>query len=310
MTEPAREAREITSLGEWLTWREHDITASRIAALFDQHPYLTRDDLAGIMRGTAGGGAGPIPADSPAMRRGRILEPAVAAAIAEERPEWTLTKATTYHRLPEHRLGCTPDYWCESTALGSGLIQVKTCSPQQWEKWRGRAPLAYVLQTLTEIIVTGRAWGVLAVMVCNPSYPVHYFDIPRHEAAERRILDAVRQWWDAWDRGEIPNAAPSAELAADLDDGSYRDLSSNNELPPLLTERAELVAQRRQGEKRLEAIDYILKNTLGPASSGWLPGWQLTFKSYTRREMVIPEKVIRVLRVKAIEEDVTEESAA
>src|SRR4029077_5879201 len=135
--------------------------------------------------------------------------------------------------LPEHRLGCTPDYW----ANDDGLIQVKTCSPQQWDKWRGRAPLAYVLQTLCELLVTGRAWGVLAVMVCSPSYPVHYFDVPRHEAAERRILAAVAQWRKAWDAREIPPAGPSAELAADLDDGSYRDLSGDNELPPLLTER-------------------------------------------------------------------------
>src|SRR4029077_15941076 len=112
-----------------------------------------------------------------------------------------------------------------------------------------------------------------------------------------------------WDAGEIPHAAPSAELAAELDDGSYRDLSSNAELPPLLAERTELAAQRRQAEKRLDAIDYVIKNTLGPASTGWLPGRQLIYKAYTRREMVIPEKVIRVLRVKATEED-SEESAA
>jgi predicted phage-related endonuclease len=310
MDEMTREVREITSIGDWLSWREKDLTASRIASLWELHPYLTREQLADIMRGTAGGGAGAIPADSPAMRRGRILEPAVAAAITEERPDWTLTKATTYHRLPEHRLGCTPDYWCESTALGSGLIQIKTCSVAQWEKWHGHPPLAYTLQTSTELLVTGRAWGCLAIMVVSPSYPVHYFDVPRHEAAEGRILDAVAQWWKAWDAGEIPHAVPSAELAADLDDGSYRDLSANNELPPLLAERAELTAQRRQAEKRLEVIDYVIKNTLGPASSGWLPGWQISFKSYTRREMVIPEKVIRVLRVKATEEGDTEESAA
>ena len=310
MTEPAREVREITSLGEWLTWRERDITASRIAALFDQHPYLTRDDLAGIMRGTSGSGAGAIPADSPAMRRGRILEPAVAAAIAEDHPEWIVTKATTYHRLPEHRLGCTPDYWLDLLGKDDGLAQIKTVSPQQWEKWRGRPPLAYTLQTLTELLVTGREWGVLAVMVCNPSYPVHYFDIPRHEAAERRILDAVRSWWVDWDAGLIPHAAPSAELAADLDDGSYRDLSADNELPPLLVERAELVTSRGTAEKRLKEIDYAVKNRMGPASTAWLPGWSITFKAQERREYTVPAATVRVLRVKAIEEGDAEESAA
>jgi hypothetical protein len=132
----------------------------------------------------------------------------VDTKVAEQEATSTgTTKATTYHRVPSYRLGCTPDYW----ANDDGLIQVKTCSPQQWEKWHGRAPLAYVLQTLTELIVTGRRWGVLAVMVCNPSYPVHYFDVPPHEAAERRILTAVKEWWRAFDAGEIPHAAPSAD---------------------------------------------------------------------------------------------------
>jgi hypothetical protein len=170
-------------------------------------------------------------------------------------------------------------------------------------------PLAYTLQTLTELLVTGRAWGVLAVMIRQGGYPIHYFDVPRHAAAEARILDAVAAWWKSWDAGEIPHAAPSAELAADLDDGSYRDLSGDNELPPLLAERAELVAHRGSAEKRIKELDYTIKNRLGPASTAWLPGWAISFATQHRRETIIPAKDIRVLRVKAIAEE-TEESAA
>jgi predicted phage-related endonuclease len=294
-----REVREITSVGAWLDWRRQDVTASRIAALWDLHPYISRQNLVDIMRGSTNAGTGSVP-DSPAMRRGRILEPAVAAAVEEDKPEWKpLVKATTYHRLPDIRLGASPDYFVGD----DGLIQVKTCSVAQWEKWHGHPPLAYTLQTSTELLVTGRAWGCLAIMVCSPSYPVHYFDVPRHGPAERRILDAVAQWWKAWDAGEIPHAAPSAELAADLDDGSYRDLSGDNELPPLLAERAELKATTSTVEKRLKEIDYAVKNRMGPASSGWLPGWQISFATQHRREVLVPAKDIRVLRVKATSED-------
>src|SRR5438270_13532168 len=100
MSEPTRELREIGSVGEWLDWRRQDITASRIAALFDRHPYMARDGLAAALRAESGNG---IP--SPALRRGRILEPAVAAALAEDHPDWRITKASSYHRLPDHRLG-------------------------------------------------------------------------------------------------------------------------------------------------------------------------------------------------------------
>jgi predicted phage-related endonuclease len=302
---PRSETREITSTGEWLSWREKDVTASRLPCLFDEHPYMSRADLGAIMRGMAGGGSPAMPADSPAMRRGRILEPAVAAAMAEDHPEWNIVKANTYHRLPEHRLGCTPDYWIGD----DGLAQVKTVSPQVWEKWHGHPPLGYTLQTLTELLVTGRAWGVLAVMICNPSFPVCYWDIPRHEAAERRILDAVAAWWQAWDTGVIPNAAPSTDLAAELGDGSYRDFSTDNELPLLLEERRALKATTSNVDKRVKEIDYIVKNRMGPASTAWLPGWQLTFKAQERKEFTVPAAMIRVLRIRATADQESDDAA-
>lgn len=283
------EVREITGRGEWLDWRRRDITASRIAALFDEHPYLTRDQLAADMRGEAG-----EPPNS-AMRAGSILEAGFPFAVREDGKPWELTKATTYHRLPDHRLGCTPDFW-----IGvDGLLQAKTVSREKWEEWRGHPPLAYTLQTLTELLVTGRAWGVLAVMIRAGGYPVRYFDVPRHAAAEQRILDAVAAWWAAWDAGEIAAPVPSAEVAAEVDDGSHRDLSSDNLLPAILPERAELKAQVSAADKRLKEIDYEIKNRIGPARTAWLPGWSLTFGMQHRKE--IPANDFRVLRVKSVE---------
>jgi predicted phage-related endonuclease len=298
-----REVKEITSTGAWLDWRRSDITASRLPALFDLHPYLTRDQLADIMRGSVSSGAGAIPADSPAMRAGRILEPAVAAAISEEKPEWTLRKATTYHRLPDHRLGCTPDYFCATTNADDGLIQIKTVGPHQFEKWHGKVPTGYLIQTLCELLVTGRSWGCLAVMVRSPSYPVFYYDVPRHDAAERKILDAVAAWWLDFNEGNIPGAVASAAIAADLDDGSHKDLSSDNFLCASLPERSRLKWEISANEKRVAEIDAALKAALGPASSGWVPGYNISFKSQHRRETVIPARDIRVLRVRAAAEE-------
>jgi hypothetical protein len=183
------------------------------------------------------------------------------------------------------------------------LIQIKTVSPQQWDKSHGRPPLWQQIQTLTEMMVTEREWGALACMVMSPSYPVHYFTVPRHEAAERRILDAVASWWAAWDSGEIAHAAPSDEIAAALDDGSYIDFSEDNELPVLLSERAGLKDAAGSAEKRLKEIDATIKARMGAASSAWLPGWQLSFKSQNRREVLIPAATFRVLRVRAAAEE-------
>ena len=130
------------------------------------------------------------------MRRGRIFEAAVAAAVAEERPEWTLSKATTYHRIPSLRIGCTPDYFATSALPkepGRGIIQIKTAAPRVWERWQGRAPLPYIIQTLTEAVVCECAWAWLVIMVMSDSYPVHYFAVPRHPEAEARILGRRHQ---------------------------------------------------------------------------------------------------------------------
>ena len=282
-----REVREIPDRHTWLGWRMADLTASRIPALFGEHKFLTVEGIEAEMRGASAHG------DNPAMRAGRILEPAVAAAISEEKPDWQLTKATTYHRLPEHRLGCTPDYfWGDD-----GLIQVKTVSPQEWDRWQCHAPLGYTLQTLTELLVTGRTRGVLAVMVRSPSYPLHLFDVPRHGAAERRILGAVANFWRDYDSGKRPLAEPADELAEWLDDGSHRDLSANNHLPELLEERERLKAEASGAEARLKEIDYQLKNCIGEARTAWLPGWLISLPTIHKKAYSVAATDYRQLTV-------------
>ena len=300
MSEPAREQWQITGIGEWLARRRHHITASRVGALFDCHPFLTRDGLAAELHGQSG----EVPNRS--MRDGHILEAGFPYAVRADGKPWDLVKADTYHWLPKHRLGATPDFWIGD----DGLLQAKTASPEQWETWHGQMPLAYVLQTLTEMLVTGRAWGVLACMIRTSGHPIHYYDVPRHEAAERRILDAVAAWWRAWDAGQIAPPAASADLAEMLDDGSYVDLSGDNFLCSMLPERERLKAEISADEKQIAEIDTVLKAAMGAASAAWLPGYAITFKHQHRRETVIPARDIRVLRVRATEEQETTDAAS
>ncbi len=76
-----REARAITDRASWLGWRARDLTASRIAALFDAHPFMTRAQLAAQLKG------GACYFDNAAMRAGRILKPGAAVALGELRPK-------------------------------------------------------------------------------------------------------------------------------------------------------------------------------------------------------------------------------
>jgi predicted phage-related endonuclease len=56
-------------------------------------------------------------------------------------------------------------------------------------------------------------------------------------------------------------------------------------------------------EKRIKEIDEALKAALGSASTAWVPGYNISFKSQHRRETVIPARDIRVLRVRANAEE-------
>lgn len=305
MSEPAREVREITSIAEWLEWRAGDWTASRLPALFDAHPYMSLADVVAIMQRGTSRGTGSVP-DSPAMRRGRLIEPAIAAGAAEDHPEWQITKATTYHRLPDYRLGASPDFWIGD----NGILETKSAAPHVWDRWGGHPPLGYSLQTLAQLMCTGRSWGVLAVMVMSPSLPVHYFNVARHPAAEQRILDAVSEFWRAFDAGKIPAAATSTGLAEMLDDGSHIDLSDNNYLRTALPAREELKAYLKATERQIDEIDAALKAAMGNAATGWLPGYHITYRTAIRKQFTVPEKTVRTLRVRAVSEDGGEESAA
>jgi hypothetical protein len=249
-----RESRRIENVGDWLAWRRTHITASRMGALVNAHPYLSPEQLAGELRGQSTNG------DTPAMRRGRVLEAAVIEALREEHPEWRIERARDYHFLPEHRLGATPDAFFADEEADDGLIECKTVRPEIWERWHGR----------------------------------------RHEAAERRVLDATAAWWRAFDAGEIAAPTPAAELEGMLDDGTYLDWSANDEVRRLLEERRVLKIDVSIATQKLGACEYALKNRLGSASSAWLPGWSLSFRRTHRKEYTVAGADIRVLRIKEI----------
>jgi predicted phage-related endonuclease len=289
----AAEVREITSRGDWLRWRRGILTASRIAALFDAHPYMSLDEMVADLAGQS------VKGDNPAMRAGRLLESVFPEALKEERPEWAVTKATTFHWLPDQRLGCTPDFWIDD----DGLCQAKTVNAHEWERWQGHPPLGYTLQTLTELIVTGRKWGVLGVIVRSSSLPLHLFPVPRHAAAEAKILAAVADFWRRAEAGEIQVPVAKDEIAAMLDDGTHLDLSSDNYLPAALERRESLVLTRGEADKTIKDIDSEIKARLGVASTGWLPGWALSWRAQHRKQYTVAAADIRVLRVKRTEDD-------
>lgn len=295
---PGIERLPIRSRTAWLAYRRRDVTASDIGSLFGCHPYRS---ALNVYADKTGGGVDR--GDNAAMRNGRILQPAVAEAVKEERPNWVLHQAENYLRDSALHLGATPDYLVSDPAKGLGILECKTAIPSIFERdWTNGVPLCWTLQCLVQMMLTDRQWGAVAVLVTSRDFPVYIYDVPRHPAAEARIIEAVKQFWLCVEMGQPPAADYAKDGAAiaamfPRERGDAIDLSTSNRLPEILARRSELSATIKDAEAEKDAIDCEIKDALGEAPEGRLPGWRITWRTQHRKETIIPAKDIRVLRI-------------
>lgn len=299
---------------QWLEWRRQDITASTIGALFGCDPYRTALRLYVEKRGVEF----PEPDDNKVMRRGRWLEPAVAQAVRELRPEWKLDKPDVYLRDPDLRLGATPDFYVYVNGR-RGVLQAKTAAPSVYHReWASgeEPPLWVTLQTSVEAMLAEADFAVVAVMLVDPhdtDVKIHEFE--RNAAAERKIVAAVKDFWQRVANGLEPD--PDYGRDADViralvpreTPGKSLDLSTNNRVRPLVDERAALMDDIASLDARKTAIEAELKHMIGDAElvTG-VNGWRITFKTQERAGYSVPAKSSRVLRI--VDKRPKEEAAA
>ena len=298
------ECRPITSRDEWLEWRKQDVTASVVGALFGVHPYTTSLRIYAEKRGVE------FPdADNKTMRRGRWLEPAVATAVEEERPDWKLRAPKVYLRDPDLRLGCTPDYFIDGDPRGLGVLQCKTVAPSVYARdWLGGSEIPFwiTLQTLTEMMLTDAAFGVVAALLVDAhAMDCAILEVPRHADSELKILVAVRNFWQQVASGlePDPNFSRDAEVIKLLTPretpGKAIDFSRHNELPAMLAERAELLARMSEDEDRCDEIEAEVKHLMGDAEfANGLPDWKITYRVQQRAGYTVAPKSPRVLLIK------------
>lgn len=287
----------VTDRDSWLGMRKKDVTASDVAAVFGLHPWKTPLQLWADKTG-----AGIEVADNAAMRRGRWLEDAVIAAFRDHHPECEdVSKPGIYVRAPAYRLGATPDAIADG---GRTVIQCKTVAAQAFKGWEDGPPVHYQMQALTEALLLNAECAVLAVLITS-AYGADYreYNIPRHPAAEAKILDGVPAFWKQIEAGQTPKAdyGPDAELLAKLhapdDTLPPLDLSTDNYAGALLEERDRLMRDKGEIEERLDAIKGELLEKLGGHTLATLPGWKITNKVQTRKAYSVKESTSSVLRI-------------
>jgi predicted phage-related endonuclease len=303
----AVEIREITDRETWLAWRRTCVTASRVGGLpaFNCHPFYTPLRIYAELRGVEF----PDDNEDPVLRRGRWLEPAVAKAVSEQRPDWALTLPGVFLIDPAIGLGATPDYYISGDPRGRGILQIKTVAPSVYvREWDSGAdiPLWVVLQTLSEMMLHDADFGAVAVMLVDAfRMDVKILDVPRHAQAEAKLIAETKRFM--LDVAEMRE--PDVNFARDGSvlklllpkerPGTEIDLSGDNELPVMLAQRARLRYQIRRAEVACEAIENRIRYEMGEAASViGIPGFGITYKTSDYEEYTVEAHSRRVLRIR------------
>lgn len=284
---------------EWLALRRRDVTASDVGAVCGCSPYKT------AMRVWAEK-AGEIEDEdeTPAMRRGRWLEPAVLKACRDEAGWLSITEPHVYLRDPAARLGATPDA-IGTDSEGSFIVQAKVISPPVFARdWGDEPPLHYQLQTLTEAMLWGAPRAFLAVLVSDGfAADLHTFPVARHAGAEAKIREAVAKFWAEVDAGVAPSVDYSRDgevlraLFPPRDDAPAADFSRDNRMSTLLNDRASMKAAIAKLTDGVEEIDAEIVHKLNGATKATCAGWRITHSMTNRKAYTVPEKSYPVLRV-------------
>lgn len=303
----AVETRQITDRQQWLQWRKQFVTASRIGGLplFNCHPYYTPLRIYAELRGVEF----DTDDDNKVMRRGRWLEPAVAKAVSELRPDWKLETPDVFLCDPAIGIGATPDFYITDEAGRRGVLQAKTVAPsvylREWDSGK-EAPLWVILQALTEAMLSDAEFAAIAVMLVDPHFmDVQIIDVPRHANAELRIAAEVFRFMADVTNGREPDpdfardGAVLKLLTPRELKGSTIDLSGDNRIVAMLARRAEMKARMKTDTTRCETIENEIKYAMGDAAlvTGLL-GWGVTYKTSHYKAYSVPERDIRVLRIR------------
>lgn len=225
----------IASRELWLQMRQEDFTASDAGALFGVHKYRTLRQIAVEKTGGV-----RQERKSPVFRRGHILEPAIAAALAYDHGlHCEASKLYLRARDPQNRhvrIGATKDY--HLTVLADDLERVLGESfPKSWSRWVGDLPMAlsvemksvdyqvfadewvdgpphyHIAQAATQAMVAGDDGALIVALVIGRSLDLHIYPVERVPSFEAAVVSRVAEFWRRLEDNE-PQAVDARDAAS------------------------------------------------------------------------------------------------
>jgi predicted phage-related endonuclease len=302
-----------TSREDWLAGRMGTIGASEAAALLGEHPYMSPYALWMTKTGRA-----PPVVETPAMRRGRLLEPVAVEAIHELHPDWQLTPNSipggSVWRDDKLRLSCTPDLHAEIPGRdGRTSIQIKSVSPDAFNNgWINHVrdgddpewspPVYAMIQATIEARLTGAASAMVAALVVDHGVDLYLADVPLNVGIWERIVKEAAEFWSLVDTGrepdpDLPRDNPLVvQRYRETTPGLELDLSQSNEVAILINERREVNQQLSAAKKRGDDINAKLLVHFADAELIKVAGGTVTAKTIVRKAYSVPESRYRNIK--------------
>lgn len=290
----------------WLAARQRDVTASVVGALFDIHDFQTEWGLWCLKKGLTR----EDPTETPAMQRGRLLEPVAVQMIRESQPDWQVhhNSANEYWRDPAARLGATPDTLVTCPRRGLGTVQIKSVEASVYRrKWldedgNPRAPLWIEMQATLEAHLLGARWAAVAPLVVGHGIECPLIGVDLLPGVVEAIRERVGEFWASIEADEPPQ--PDYERDASLIEALYGvgdpadeiDLSADNRIPELLVEVSVAKAALADASARKSAAEAEIKAKMGSAVIAHIGrGRRITWRLRKRAAFAAPATSYRVL---------------
>ena len=293
----------IRNEAQWRKLRQQHVGGSEVAALFGEHPQISRWELWHRKAGTI-----PEP-DLSANERvfwGATLEPAIARGVAAK-TGWTIKKVRRYHsRRPDLALGASLDYEIVAHDRGPGILEIKTADRLVARGWNdGEPPLSYELQVQAYLACTGRSWAAMAVLIGGNE--LRLFEYERRPKTIAAIEAAVREFWRSIEAGEEPrpeferDGATIAQLYGATIKGKVVDLSSSNRLPELCAAYRMAADAEKDGHAAKEAARAEILSIIGDAEIAICNGYRISAGAVagTPDRIITPEMVGQTIKGRA-----------
>ncbi|WP_225981940.1 MULTISPECIES: YqaJ viral recombinase family nuclease [Acidithiobacillus] len=193
---------------EWLQWRNRGIGSSDAPVAVGASRYKSPLEL--WLEKT--GRKEPEDLSSKdAVFWGTTLEPIVAQVYAER----TGSKVRRVNAVLQHPERPYLLANLDRIVEGCGILEIKTAGLRSQGQWDEGVPLAYQIQVLHQLAVTGKSWADVAVLIGGQEFRI--YRIERDEARITQLLELEKVFWQHVERQTPPEA--------DGSDSSHRALS-------------------------------------------------------------------------------------